>query len=221
MEYIKQNLGPNKVSLNIQPGKFHETQYKREEFVSEFEKMDDIIGRFRKEKNRETPASPPASPWTFQLYCHLENNMASLYHKSEDIARFLDNWRGDLLKKTVALKKDREDVEKSLKQGQFNILVLSFIACLYKTNIIYENRECIDGGSESKTIEIVNNTVRECTIEQYFKVAISLYASNIDKMTIKDLKVAVKKLKVHIEKKSPLKNELKMAIQEKIEQYKG
>lgn len=217
MDYILQNLGPNKVTLNIQPGKFDETKYSKEAFVNEFEKMDDIIGRFRKEK----VIAPQLPHWTFQLFCLIENNMASLYHKPDDVTRFLDNWKGELLKKTVHLKKDREDIEKSLKEGHFNIPVLSFIAAQYKVNIILDNTECIDGNSDTKAIEIVKNTVRECTIDHYFKAAVSLYASNIDKMTIKDLKIAVKKLRVHIEKKSPLKNELKMAIQEKIEQYKG
>jgi hypothetical protein len=215
MDYIKQNLGPNKVSLSIHPGKYDETKYSKEAPVNEFEKMDDIIGRFRKEKTRET------LHWTFQLYCLVENNMASLYHKPDDVSRFLENWKGELLKKTMYLKKDKEEVENNLKKGQFTLSVLSFIASQYKTNIIYENTECIDGNSESKVIEIVNNTVRETTMAHYYQRVIALYAADIDKMTIKDLKIAVKKLRVHIEKKSPLKNELKMAIQEKIEQYKG
>jgi hypothetical protein len=232
MDYIKQHLGPNRVTKVIKVSKFDESYYvKTEEATTSnvYEDLDDMLGWFRKAKQTCLPSCVQSEmPLLFVLYYTLVDNMASLKTTSEDIRKCITKWtEGELLKgletnyRKFKLSKlcELAHLEMALKKAQCDIPVLTYIAMFYKVNVVYENKEFIDGRSENRVLVINGSDVREASMNDYYRLMVR--DVDLDTMLAKDLKNLAQKLKINLEKKSPLKSELKALIAEKIEGYKG
>jgi hypothetical protein len=118
MEYIKEHIGPNKITIEIKPNDFEETvaiDTLPNGIEDVFKNMDNMIEIFRKQQGTNTPKQGFVNPPSQQpihdnlLFVLLSTTDPMLeLHKNEEINRYVQAFKDDLIKNLVNMYKKLE-----------------------------------------------------------------------------------------------------------------
>lgn len=238
MEFLLDNLGANKVVLDIKTNNYEETYDYRKEVYARFNEIEDILSMYKDTLKQPLPSkalqSNPSDPFLYKILLFLDPTLSLIGDKNVFIDKFRGDLQGKLRNYEEKLKKygfDTKDVlgqitntkeertglyryiaillEKSLAVESNGLIILCEVSTSDKCVLIDENVQEI-------TIKECKQRIRQLNKENHIK---NNTIAKLDSLLVKDLKEIADDLGVSLyevdssgKKKALLKAELKDKI---------